>query len=620
MSTLWAPGQLFRMKVPYTYLWSPGLVPKPEDWGPEIDVAGFVFLELASSFEPLESLTKFLEAGPPPVYIGFGSIVVDDPDKFTAMIFEAVKKAGVRALVSKGWGGLGDEGNTPDNVYMLENTPHDWLFPRVSAVVHHGGAGTTAIGLKCGRPTMIVPFFGDQPFWGSMVSKAGAGAAQCIPYKRLTAEKLAEGIKECLTHDSKQEVQRIADDIAVEGDGAKNAVDSFHRHLPLHGEHSMRCSLLEDRLAVWQVKKTNIQLSAVAADFLVDANRLRWQDLRLLRFYDWNDFQGPGEPVTGGGGAIIYSAGAAVGGVASIPGRWKRAMKKRDKQKKRKKRLNQVSQTQHVTFKGERSNSALSNRQEKGLTNQPTPSVSRKKSLSETPAPPARTDDMSANPPSIPATIAKSTGRGLRQSGAAIIKAPADISLALALGFHNAPRLYGDTTVRPPPAHHITGIRSGFIAARDELWYGIYDGWVGLVKHPYHDTKERGASGFVHGIGKGAGGFVLKPLAGVAGVWAFLGKGVEAEVRKRMRDVGRTERWLRRARIIQAGKDIEKIAGRGGDRDNNEELKEMRHRVVEEWTIIEHEKAKNTRKGIGKKQNLTKKEQKQEMAEGKILR
>lgn len=127
---------------------------------------------LESSIGPPEGLSKFLEAGEPPVYIGFGSIVVDDPDQFTKLIFEAVRKAGIRALVSKGWGGLGDEGSTPDNVYMLENTPHDWLFPRVSAVVHHGGAGTTAIGLKCGKPTMIVPFFGDQPFWGAMVGKS----------------------------------------------------------------------------------------------------------------------------------------------------------------------------------------------------------------------------------------------------------------------------------------------------------------------------------------------------------------------------------------------------------------------------------------------------------------
>lgn len=150
VSSLWAPGALYRMKVPYTYLWSPGLVPKPKDWGPEIDIAGYVFLDLASDYDPPKELTDFLDAGPPPIYIGFGSIVVDDPDKFTQMIFDAVKMAGVRALVSKGWGGLGGD-NTPDNIFMLENTPHDWLFPRVKAVVHHGGAGTAAAGLKAGK-------------------------------------------------------------------------------------------------------------------------------------------------------------------------------------------------------------------------------------------------------------------------------------------------------------------------------------------------------------------------------------------------------------------------------------------------------------------------------------
>ena len=247
VSTLWAPGQLFRLKVPYTYMWSPGLIPKPSDWGPEIDIAGFVFLDLASSFKPPESLSKFLADGEPPVYIGFGSIVVDDPDQFTTLIFDATKKAGVRALVSKGWGGLGDEGNTPDNIYMLENTPHDWLFPRVSAVVHHGGAGTTAIGLKCGKPTMIVPFFGDQPFWGAMVARAGAGADRAVPYKELTADSLADGIMQCLSPEAKANAGKLAQDIEQEGDGAKNAVKAFHRNLPLSGDKSIRCCLFQDR-------------------------------------------------------------------------------------------------------------------------------------------------------------------------------------------------------------------------------------------------------------------------------------------------------------------------------------------------------------------------------------
>ena len=336
MSTLWAPGQLFRLKVPYTYLWSPGLVPKPSDWGPEIDITGFVFLDLASSFKPPETLTDFLKSGKPPIYIGFGSIVVDDPDKFTALIFEAVKRTGVRALVSKGWGGLGDENNTPDNVYMLENTPHDWLFPRVCAVVHHGGAGTTAIGLKCGKPTMIVPFFGDQTFWGAMIAKAGAGA-EPVPYKHLTAEKLATAIEILLTPEAKENAENIARDIEAEGDGAINAVKSFHRSLPLRGDRSLRCSILQDRVAVWSLKKTYVRLSALAAEILVQKNRIRWADLRLVRHYEWNDFEGPGEPFSGAGAAFATSMGNAAQGIAGTPFRIVKTIKKhklRDKNKR----------------------------------------------------------------------------------------------------------------------------------------------------------------------------------------------------------------------------------------------------------------------------------------------
>lgn len=349
VSTLWAPGQLFRLKVPYTYMWSPGLIPKPADWGPEIDIAGFVFLDLASSFQPPETLTKFLEAGEPPVYIGFGSIVVDDPDKFTSLIFEAVKKAGVRALVSKGWGGLGDEDNTPDNIYMLENTPHDWLFPRVSAVVHHGGAGTTAIGLKCGKPTMIVPFFGDQAFWGAMVAKAGAGASRAMPYKQLTVDALAEGIMQCLSLEARTGAEKIAADIAEEGDGAKNAVESFHRHLPMNGDHSMRCSIFADHVAVWTVKDSNLRLSALAAQLLIEKKKIKWQDLRLARHYEWNDFEGPGEPFTGGGAALMKSAGGIAMGVGSVPLRWAKRIQKRDHQvQKQKGRRNLQATPQSV--------------------------------------------------------------------------------------------------------------------------------------------------------------------------------------------------------------------------------------------------------------------------------
>ncbi|TEY32976.1 hypothetical protein BOTCAL_0704g00010 [Botryotinia calthae] len=336
VSTLWAPGQLYRLKVPYTYLWSPGLVPKPKDWGPEIDIAGFVFLDLADTFTPPDDLVKFLDDGEPPIYIGFGSIVVDDPDRFTEMIFEAVKKAGVRALVSKGWGGLGGE-NTPDNVFMLENTPHDWLFPKVKAVVHHGGAGTTAIGLKCGKPTMIVPFFGDQQFWGSMIGTSGAGADP-VPYKELTADKLAEGIKQCLTDKAREVVEKIAKDIEAEGDGAQNAVKSFHRSLTLRGEHSMRCSILEDRVAVWTMKGTNLRLSALAAELLVERKKITWKQLRLIRHHEWNDFEGLGEPISGVTTAVTGTVTGIAAGVGSIPFKVRKTIKRRSMHEERKKR------------------------------------------------------------------------------------------------------------------------------------------------------------------------------------------------------------------------------------------------------------------------------------------
>lgn len=228
-------------------------------------------------------------------------------------------------------GGLGDEGHTPDNVYMLENTPHDWLFPRVSAVIHHGGAGTTAIGLKCGKPTMIVPFFGDQPFWGEMVARAGAGAHQATPYKRLTADVLAEGIKQCLTSEAKEAAETIANSIAEEGDGAKNAVDSFHRHLPMHGPHSMRCPILPNHVAVWTLKRSNLRLSALAAELLIEQKKIQWRDLRLCRHYEWNDFEGPGEPLTGAGAALANTAGGIAKGIGGMPVRWARSIRKKEK-------------------------------------------------------------------------------------------------------------------------------------------------------------------------------------------------------------------------------------------------------------------------------------------------
>jgi UDP:flavonoid glycosyltransferase YjiC (YdhE family) len=616
MSTLWAPGQLFRLKVPYTYLWSPGLVPRPPDWGPEIDIAGFVFLDLASGYNPPEELVQFLDAGEEPIYIGFGSISgVEDPDAFTKMVFGAVEMAGVRALISKGWGDMGKGMDIPDNILLLDNVPHDWLFPKVRAVVHHGGAGTTAAGLKCGKPTMIVPFFGDQPFWGAMVATAGAGARQCLPLKKLTVDKFAEGIKQCLTEEARQKAEEIAKSIEKEGDGAENAVNSFHRALPLDGDHSLRCFVFEERIAVWRYRKTYVHLSALAADLLVEAGRIQWRDLRLLRHYDWNDFQGPGEPFTGAGGAMVSGVGEVIHGLSSIRGRAKKGLKYREKQKRRKKRrtvANAIAipgQVAHQRLNlsaplADRMENRMKNLEEVNLHGDAAPPSRRLQSIAPTSTTPApehlgMNGDISSfaysntgevpDPPSVPMTILKATAQGFGHSGKALLQMPVDFWYALALGFHNAPRLYGDGTVRPPP-RTITGFRSGMKAAGTGFAYGFSDGITGLVRLPRHDIEEDGASGLLTGVGKGIGGLVLKPISGVVGLGGYTAKGLETGIRKRVRDTGKTDRWIRRGRINQAEKDIRKLRDKKSSQGNGKEsaaLEEARAQVLRAWATHE---------------------------------
>lgn len=253
------------------------MIPKPKDWGPHISISGFYFLSLANNFTPAPELAAFLAAGPPPIYIGFGSIVVDNPNAMTKLIFEAVKKTGQRALVSKGWGGFGaDAMGVPDGVFMLGNVPHDWLFQHVSCVVHHGGAGTTAAGIAMGKPTVIVPFFGDQPFWGAMVAKAGAGPLP-VPNKHLTADNLAAAIREALQPSALQRAQELGATIKSEN-GTHVGAQSFHGKLNVD---SLRCLLAPNRSAAWRVKRTHIRLSPFAATTLGHEGLLDINDLKL---------------------------------------------------------------------------------------------------------------------------------------------------------------------------------------------------------------------------------------------------------------------------------------------------------------------------------------------------
>lgn len=536
VSTIWAPGAISRLKVPHTYCWSPSLIPKPQDWGQHIGISGFYFLSLAHGYTPPPNLAQFLASGPPPVYIGFGSIVVADPNALTQKIIRAVEIAGCRAVVSKGWGGIGgDSLQVPDNIFLLDNCPHDWLFPQCAAVVHHGGAGTTAAGIRCGKPTVVVPFFGDQAFWGNMLYRAGAGP-EPLPQKQLTAEALAARIKIALTPEAKQKATELGEQVRAEN-GVDEGVQSFHRTLTIS-----RCDILPDRVAVWRTRKGNIKLSAVAAAVIVGKGLIEngWDGLRLCRHREWLVDEGALEPLSGGGGALMGTIGSILGGVSEFPKDIGKVFAGSSKGKERQQSELQGGEASGPAGSGsDTANSPAVTAPTSPLRSRSTTSL-ESGHLSPPPLRPSvsHTSSTSNALPRTPTpTTQERMDTALAASGGiskiveAGLRSPLDFTLGIAQGFRNAPRLYNDTTLRPPPSQ-ITGIQSGIKTAGKELALGIYDGVTGLVTQPLHGAKTGGASGAFKGAGKGIGGLVLKGGAGFWSVPAYLFKGIHSEVLK----------------------------------------------------------------------------------------
>jgi len=192
-SGFWGPFSIFRNnQIAVLYGYSKHVIPVPSDWHSSNHVTGYWFLEAAKDWHPPHSLLDFIEAGPPPVYIGFGSMVNEDPKETANMVMDALQRSGQRGIMGSGWGGI-QQADLPNSIYIVGSVPHTWLFPRMSAVVHHGGVGTTAAGLRAGVPSIITPFFGDQPYWAHRVYQLGVGPKP-IPKKRLDAEKLSRAI------------------------------------------------------------------------------------------------------------------------------------------------------------------------------------------------------------------------------------------------------------------------------------------------------------------------------------------------------------------------------------------------------------------------------------------
>ncbi|NMC12259.1 MAG: glycosyltransferase family 1 protein [Chloroflexi bacterium] len=215
--------------TPMLSAYSPGIIPHPSDWPEHFHVTGYLFPDNANTWQPSAELTAFLESGEPPVYIGFGSMAGNEPEQLARLVVEALAVCHQRGLLLTGWGGLRADW-VPKNVFVVDSAPHSWLFPRMAAVVHHGGAGTTAEGLRAGVPTVIVPFAFDQSFWGARVHAMDLGS-QPVPKKSLTAERLAQAIETAITNpDIKRRAKACGEAIRNE-DGVGNAVKVIKQYL-----------------------------------------------------------------------------------------------------------------------------------------------------------------------------------------------------------------------------------------------------------------------------------------------------------------------------------------------------------------------------------------------------
>lgn len=210
---------------PVVHGYSRHVAPAPRDWPATVVTTGFWFLDHTPGWSPPSDLIHFLEAEPTPIYLGFGSMSDHRAKQRTSIVLDALAKANVRAVVSSGWGALA-KSESSATIRFIDDVPHDWLFPRVAAVVHHGGAGTTAAGLRAGKPSVICPFIGDQPFWARCLHERGLSPAS-IPQRKLTSRNLADAILEALRNPA---IQRACSDIAAKlatEDGLANAVKAL---------------------------------------------------------------------------------------------------------------------------------------------------------------------------------------------------------------------------------------------------------------------------------------------------------------------------------------------------------------------------------------------------------
>ncbi|MFI5874785.1 glycosyltransferase [Streptomyces sp. NPDC051445] len=209
---------------PVLHGFSPLVVPRPRDWRAELDITGYWWPYDRETQLPA-ALREFLDAGPPPVFVGLGSATVPDPRRLSAEIVRALRRAGLRGVVQRGWAGLAADG---DDMLTVDDVPHALLFPRTAAVVHHCGAGTTAAGVRAGVPAVPVPVQFDEAFWADRLVGLGV-APRSLPLRRLTAGPLTEALLRATRDPGLRERARTLGTRVREEDGTGRVVEAVRR-------------------------------------------------------------------------------------------------------------------------------------------------------------------------------------------------------------------------------------------------------------------------------------------------------------------------------------------------------------------------------------------------------